>query len=66
MLLSACEQGDQETVEQLVLTEDLEQKNSQGLTPLAIAAKMGNTEILDVLLDAGANMNTTSNVKFTQ
>jgi ankyrin repeat protein len=36
---------------------DVNAHNHQGLTPLCIAAGKGNTQVLKVLVDAGADIN---------
>lgn len=66
MLLSACESGDLEAVNQLVLLEDLEAKNSQGYTALALASKSGEKQLVELLLSSKANINAVNNVIFTQ
>jgi ankyrin repeat protein len=66
MLLSACEKGDLDTVKQVLSPSDIELKNSQGLTALSIASKAGYNNIVQCLLEAGANINTLNNVIFTQ
>ena len=66
MLLSATEQGDLESVQALTISENLEEKNTQGFTALAIACKLGFSDIVQVLLDSKANANSQNNVKFTQ
>lgn len=66
MLVSAVEHGDFESVQALVITEDLDETNSQGFTALCIAAQRGFTEIAEVLLQAGAKIDLRNHVKFTQ
>ena len=66
MLLSACEQRNVNSVKKLITPETLEEKNEEGFTSLSLASKLGEIAIIDLLLSAGANINTINNVNFTQ
>lgn len=66
MLLDACDRGDIPSVHSLLNTENLEQKTPQGFTSLIIAAKHGNVPLIDLLINSGANINASNNVKLTQ
>jgi ankyrin repeat protein len=66
MLLAACERGDLDAVKQLLASEQLEFRNAQGYTALQIAARMGFTDIVQVLAAAGASVNAANNVTCTQ
>lgn len=67
MLIAACEKINTELIAQLIESgEELEQRDKQGNTPLLIAAKVGNIEIISTLLKAGSNLEALNNVKFTQ
>ena len=66
MLLSAVEQQDLDSVQALIITENLDETNNQGLTSLCLASKLGSTAIVETLLKAGAKVNLQNHVKFTQ
>ena len=66
MLLSACEQGNLEIIQEILPASNLEEKNSQGFTPLSIASKLGYLDIVNLLISSGAKINTQNSVIFIQ
>ena len=70
-LHAAVKKKNKKVLDILLLAEEkdlivaLEQKNCRGLTPLAYAAKKGLYDLTKVLLEAGANPNTSDNKRYT-
>lgn len=61
----AVMQGDIDTVERLIeLGEDIDQK-SLGMTPVMFAARYNKAEVLQLLIDNGANLKIKSNQGFS-
>ena len=57
--------GDLETVKRLIdLGEDVNQK-SQGMTPAMFAARYNKVDVLEILIDNGADLNLKSNQGYT-
>jgi ankyrin repeat protein len=57
-LFAAIQNSDIEQVKELVATSlDLNRKNENGQTPLTLAARIGQPEIVHLLISAGAQVN---------
>jgi ankyrin repeat protein len=54
----AARKGDMDEVRRLAAGADLETKDVQGRTPLQIAVKAGQGQVVRTLIDAGADVNT--------
>ena len=62
-LVKAAGRGEAGEVRRLINGVDLECKDRAGYTPLMWAARNGHTECAKILLDAGAKIDATSNVR---
>jgi ankyrin repeat protein len=60
--LSACERGDLQVFKQLVSKIDINEKNENGYTGLALAVRNGHTEIVYELIRADADINAVNEV----
>jgi len=60
-LFSAIKSGNTEQVRQLITTDNVNDKNGEGKTPLHIAARTGNLEIIELLIKSGANIEANDN-----
>lgn len=65
-LMIACEEGDIEKAKNLLGTSNVNAKNQHGYTALALAIKGGFTELVKILLTAGASPNAVNNVCIRQ
>ena len=65
-LTYAAANSNADTVEQLIERADLNLRDGQGNTPLYVAIKKKNIEIFDLLLNRGADPNSTGTVQNTQ
>lgn len=54
-LVSAIIAGDEEKIPELLKTYDIERKDEDGLTPLILAARYRNENVVRLLLEKGAN-----------
>ena len=61
-LMIACEEGDTEKAKSLLGSSNINAKNQHGYTALALAIKGGFTELVRLLLEAGASPNAINNV----
>jgi ankyrin repeat protein len=65
-LLKAVKRGDQLTVRKLIASHAaLNQKDSQGWTPLFMAAGKGDAHVVQLLIDAGVDVNDGDETGFT-
>lgn len=63
-LFTAVEEGDLSKLSEVLTKQNLEKKNQNGYTPLALAAKLGNLEELKFLVSKGADVDAVNNVNF--
>ena len=60
--LSACERGDVQTFRQLVNRVDVNEKNENGYSGLALAVRNGHMEIVYALIQDRADVNSINEV----
>lgn len=64
VLYEACSQGNLEKVQQLLLLGECNMHTKFEDTPLVISSRHGNVEIVRLLLDYGANVDSFSEIGF--
>lgn len=65
-IFAACERGDLAQIRLLLHSKNVNIRNQQGNTPLALVARQGSLPATRFLLTLGANSNAVNEVNFTQ
>lgn len=63
--LNACEKGDLQTFKQLLSKVNINEKNENGYSGLALAVRNGHTDIAFTLIRSDSDINSINEVTFT-